>query len=121
MIPRDADGRSSLSFFRQTVLRLPRQRIRKPSRPQLTPPYELLGKRIGTHQVIDLDLNLIEGSGVILVREIPLHQSMVVNTALDFISQGDAYVFNRASDLWTLSEHFVTVELADVVQINVDG
>lgn len=54
-------------------------------------------------------------------REIPLHQSMVVNTALDFISQGHAYVFNRPGDLWTLSEHFVTVELADVVQINVDG
>ncbi len=26
-----------------------------------------------------------------------------INTALDFISQGDAYVFNRPGDLWTLS------------------
>jgi hypothetical protein len=26
-----------------------------------------------------------------------------INTALDFISQDDAYVFNRPGDLWTLS------------------
>jgi len=36
---------------------------------------------------------------------------MVVNTALDFISQGDAYVFNRPGDLWTLSEHSFKVTI----------
>src|SRR5580693_6282385 len=72
-------------------------------------------KRTSTHQEIDLDLNLIKSLRVILVSEIPLHQSVAVNAPLDFISQGKAYIFDRFDNLWALSQHFVTVELANVV------
>jgi hypothetical protein len=77
-------------------------------------------KRTSTHQEVDLDLNLIEGPRVILVPEIPLHQGMIVNASLDFISEGNAHAFDRPDNLWTLVQHFFTAKLADVVQINVD-
>ena len=46
---------------------------------------------------------------------------MVVNTPLDFISQGNTYAFDRLDDLWTLAQHLVTAKLTNVVQIDVDG
>ena len=64
-------------------------------------------------------MNLIETAGVGLIREKAFGESMVVGTSLHFVSKRLADLLSCLNDLRTLSLHFFTVQLTDVIQIDV--
>ncbi len=81
----------------------------------------LRGKSANSHQEVDFYLNAVGAVSVVLESEIPLAQGVVVDAILELVAKTRRDLLDSRNDFWTVLERRFTVDVPDVVQIDVDG
>jgi hypothetical protein len=81
----------------------------------------LRGKSAGAHQEIDFYLNAVGPVRMIREIEVPLPQRVVVDAVLKPVAETGNDVLDSFSDFRALAERCFAVDVADVVQVDIDG
>jgi hypothetical protein len=72
-------------------------------------------ERASAHDEVDLDLDAVGFSCVVLVVEIPLAQGVFIDTALQLVPESSGDLFDGSRDFWPFVECGFAVDVRDVV------
>ena len=78
-------------------------------------------KSAGPHQEIDFHLNAIGPVRMIREIEVPLPQRVVVDPILKPVAETGTDLLDSFSDFRAVAERCFTVDVPDVVQVDIDG